>query len=139
MATQRPLGFWLKLVDGLINQQFDGLVEEHGVTRPQWQIMNVLAENPSSETELTNVLQPFFDSTVSVSAAEPVTELLESGWVEFDGERYSLTGLGHDSLLRLGEVVEHQREKITKNIPAEEYEAALDVLQRMARNLGWRE
>ncbi len=139
MATQRPLGFWLKLVDGLINQQFDGLVEEHGVTRPQWQIMNVLAENPSSETELTNVLKPFFDSTVSVSAAEPVTELLESGWVEFDGERYSLTELGHDSLLRLGEVVEHQREKITENIPAEEYEAALDVLQRMARNLGWSE
>ncbi|MBG0738519.1 winged helix-turn-helix transcriptional regulator [Paeniglutamicibacter antarcticus] len=139
MATQRPLGFWLKLVDGLINQQFDGLVEEHGVTRPQWQIMNVLAENPSTETELTNVLKPFFDSTVSVSAAEPVTELIESGWVDFDGERYSLTGLGHESLLRLGEVVEHQREKITENIPAEEYDATLDVLQRMARNLGWNE
>lgn len=139
MATQRPLGFWLKLVDGLINQQFDGLVEEHGVTRPQWQIMNVLAENPSTETELTNVLKPFFDSTASVSAAEPVTELLESGWVDFDGERYSLTELGHESLLRLGEVVEHQREKITENIPAEEYEATLDVLQRMAHNLGWSE
>lgn len=139
MATQRPLGFWLKLVDGLINQQFDGLVEEHGVTRRQWQIMNVLAGSPSTEAELTKVLKPFFDFDAGVSAAEPVAELVESGWVAVDGGQYILTEIGRESLTRLSEVVEHNRMQITVGIPPEEYDAAVDVLQRMAHNLGWNE
>ncbi len=139
MATQRPLGFWLKLVDGLINQQFDGLVEEHGVTRRQWQMMNVLAGSPSTEAELTKVLKPFFDSEADVSAAEPVAELVESGWVAVDGGQYILSEIGRESLARLSEVVERNRTQITDGIPPEEYDAALDVLQRMAHNLGWSE
>ncbi|MCZ2403651.1 winged helix-turn-helix transcriptional regulator [Paenarthrobacter sp. Z7-10] len=139
MAPQRPLGYWLKLVDGLINEQFDALVEEHGVTRRQWQIMNVLAGSPSSEAELTDVLKPFFGSGPEVSAAEPVAELVESGWVAVEDDLYTLTELGRESLHRLTGVVDQQRQGITAGIPADEYEAALDVLQRMARNLGWSE
>ncbi|MDJ0355738.1 MarR family transcriptional regulator [Paenarthrobacter sp. PH39-S1] len=139
MATQRPLGFWLKLVDGLINQQFDGLVEEHGVTRRQWQIMNVLTGSPSTEAELTKVLKPFFDSESDVSAAEPVAELVDSGWVADDGGQFMLTAIGRESLARLSEVVERNRTQIAEGIPEEEYDAAVDVLQRMAHNLGWSE
>ncbi|MCU1534906.1 MAG: transcriptional regulator, partial [Glaciihabitans sp.] len=37
MADQRPIGFWLKLVDRMIDEQFAATIEEHGVTRRQWQ------------------------------------------------------------------------------------------------------
>ena len=38
MENQRPIGFWLKLVDSLIDEQFASTLEEHGVTRRQWQL-----------------------------------------------------------------------------------------------------
>ena len=58
MAANRPIGFWLRLVDGLINEQFDATVEEHGVTRRQWQIMNVLAEAPATARRLADLGAP---------------------------------------------------------------------------------
>jgi len=137
MAAHRPIGFWLRLVDGLINEQFDAMVEEHGVTRRQWQILNVLAEQPATADELNEALKPFFSQTADESSAEHLEELLESGWVSDDGGRYRLTELGSNSLASLGEVADRNREKITAGVSADEYEAALDVLQRMARNLGW--
>lgn len=137
MAEQRPLGFWLRLVDGLINEQFDTMVEEHGVTRRQWQILNVLAEQPSTAAELNDALKPFFSQTADESSAEHLDELLESGWVSNAGDRFSLTDLGRSSLASLGEVVDRNRQRITEGVSADEYDAALDVLQRMARNLGW--
>jgi DNA-binding MarR family transcriptional regulator len=137
MAEQRPLGFWLRLVDGLINEQFDTMVEEHGVTRRQWQILNVLAEQPSTAAELNDALKPFFSQTADEWSSEHLDELLESGWVSNEGDRFSLTDLGRSSLASLGEVVDRNRQRITEGVSADEYDAALDVLQRMARNLGW--
>ncbi|WP_026536433.1 MarR family winged helix-turn-helix transcriptional regulator [Arthrobacter sp. H14] len=139
MAQQRPIGFWLTLVDGLINEQFDNTVEEHGVTRRQWQIMNVLAENQSTAAELDQALAPFFAQEDGGTSAEHVEELIESGWVAADGEYYLLTNLGRKSLEALGEVVTRNRDHITEGVSEEEYAATLDVLQRMARNLGWTE
>ncbi|MFD1214171.1 MarR family winged helix-turn-helix transcriptional regulator [Arthrobacter sp. GCM10027362] len=137
MAESRPIGFWLRLVDGLIGEQFEATVEEHGITRRQWQIMNVLAEHPATAAELDESLRPFFKQTLDESSAEHLDELIESGWVAEDDGRFVLTEQGHKSLAALGEVVERNRRQATEGIAEEEYEAALDVLQRMARNLGW--
>lgn len=139
MDPQRPIGFWLKLVDGLITQQFDAIVEEHGVTRRQWQIMNLLAEAPSSAEHIEEDLKPFLAEEPHETAAEQIDELMDSGWVGLGGEEYLLTDQGRASLEKISEVVQHNREQISKGIPEEEYTATLDVLQRMARNMGWTE
>jgi hypothetical protein len=34
-------------------------------------------------------------------------------------------------------VVDRNRKQVTEGISEQEYQATLDVLQRMARNLGW--
>lgn len=60
MNEKRPLGYWLKLVDSLITEQFTESLEEHGVTRKQWQLLNVLARGPATGGELTAALAPFF-------------------------------------------------------------------------------
>lgn len=137
MAANRPIGFWLRLVDGLINEQFDATVEEHGVTRRQWQIMNLLAEAPATAAELNESLKPFFSQTAEESSAEHLDELLESNWINDDDGKYSLTELGRNSLALLGDVVDRNREQVIDGISDQEYSATLDVLQRMARNLGW--
>ena len=137
MASLRPIGFWLKLVDRLIDEQFVATLEEHGITRRQWQLMNLLSEEPSTADELTQALGPFVPETDDEGPQAPVEELVESGWVSSEDGNYTLTGTGRASLASLGEVVERMRAVLAQGISDDEYDAALDVLERIARNLGW--
>jgi DNA-binding MarR family transcriptional regulator len=138
MPLERPLGYWLKLVDGLISQQFEAIVEEHGVTRRQWQVLNLLADAPHRLPELAEALKPFVEGAEEPLEAE-VDELVGSGWVDDGGGLLSITERGRASLLTISEIVARNREQISQGIPEEEYATTVDVLQRMARNLGWSE
>ena len=137
MAAQRPIGFWLKLVDELIDQQFATTLEEHGVTRRQWQLMSLLTQQPATLAELDEAVAPFLDSNEHESSAEHLEELVESEWVTLDDGRYALTERGQTSFGRLSEVVGRNREVISEGISEDEYGTTLTVLERMARNLGW--
>lgn len=141
MNAQRPIGYWLKLVDSLISEQFAASLEEHGVTRRQWQLLNLLGSTPHTSNELMTALAPFFDEVSPegepASPAEHLTELLESGWVAQDGESYALTDRGRTSLERLTEIVEGMRERSSAGVTPEQYETTIATLQRMATNLGW--
>ena len=137
MASLRPIGFWLKLVDRLIDERFIETLEEHGITRRQWQLMNLLADKPSTTDELTEALGPFIPETDDEGPQAPVEELVESGWVSSEDGNYTLTGTGRASLASLGEVVERTRAALAQGISDDEYDATLDVLERIARNLGW--
>lgn len=139
MAAQRPIGFWLKLVDQLIDQQFGSTLEEHGITRRQWQLMNVLDGEPASLEVLDEAVAPFLDDDAQESSAEHLGELVESEWVRLEAGTYSLTERGTTSFGVLREVVGRNRDIVAQNISETEYAATLDVLERMARNLGWQE
>lgn len=136
----RPLGFWLKLVDSLIAKQFAVVLEEHGVTRLQWQLLNTLAKKPATHDELTHALGPYLAPT---PADEPDTldehlaELIESGWIVSDGGVLSLSGQGGTGWEKLNEVVTNMREASSAGISAEQYATTVGSLQRMAENLGW--
>ena len=55
MTTVRPIGFWLKLVDRLIDDGFARTLEEHGVTRRQWQLLNVLSRQRATVEQLDHI------------------------------------------------------------------------------------
>lgn len=143
MNAQRPIGYWLKLVDSLISEQFATSLEEHGVTRRQWQLLNLLGDKPHTSEELMSALAPFFDEVSPegepASPAEHLAELLESGWVAQDGDSYALTDRGKISLERLTELVEGMRERSSAGVTQEQYETTIATLQRVATNLGWSE
>ena len=141
MTDQRPIGFWLKLVDRLIDEQFASTLEEHGVTRRQWQLLNLLSQGPSSLAALDAAIAPFLaaatDDAAAESSSEHLTELVESEWVTGTPESYALTERGSAALHRLAEVVSANRRQIAHGITDAEYLATVDVLQRVAGNLGW--
>ncbi|MFL4474334.1 MarR family winged helix-turn-helix transcriptional regulator [Paeniglutamicibacter sp. MACA_103] len=141
MTDSRPLGYWLKLVDSLISEQFANSLEEHGVTRRQWQLLNVLSRGPATGGELTAALAPFFGEVQvedePTSPSEHLAELVESGWVAEEGHTFTLTERGTVSLDRLTEIVDAMREESSAGISAEEYSTTLTSLQKMAGNLGW--
>ena len=135
MADQRPIGYWLKLVDNLIEKQFAMTLDEHGVTRRQWQLLNVLARSQATIEQLDEAIAPFTDGTAE-SAAEHLSELIESAWVDATPDGYELTERGRTAFSTLAEVVGKQRAAIAQGIDESEYSATVSVLERMARNLG---
>jgi len=136
----RPLGYWLRLVDRLIDEQFATTLEEHGITRRQWQLMNVLAQAPASVEELDAAIAPFLAAATEErereSSVEHLTELIESAWVDATPTGYELTVRGQAALERLAVVVAEQRTVITAGVTDAEYQQAVAVLKRVAANLG---
>ena len=135
MEAQRPIGFWLKLVDRLIDEQFATTLEEHGVTRRQWQLLNVLHAQPATIEQLDAAVAPFLGA--DESSAENLTELIESTWVSSTPTGYELTERGRGALDRLTEVVATQRTIVAQGVSADEYQQTVSVLERMAANLGY--
>lgn len=139
MADQRPIGFWLKLVDGLIDEQFATTLEEHGVTRRQWQLLNVLARGESTVEQLDAAVAPFLAADSEDTSLDHLSELIESAWVDATPAGYELTERGRGALGRLTTVVSDQRTVMTTDLTEADYLATIATLERMARNLGWSE
>jgi len=134
--ADRPLAFWLALVDRLVEDKFSGALEEHGVTRTQWRVLGLLASGPASGDDLEGALADMPPDAVGGSASDELTELVESGWVQSDGD-YAITDRGAAAHDRLADVVDELRATLTKGLTDEEQAAAAVSLERMARNLGW--
>jgi len=142
MNTPRPIGFWLKLVDRLIDEQFASTLEEHGVTRRQWQLLNVLSQESSTAAQLDAAVAPFLVNTPPEqgepeSSVEHLTELIDSGWVDATPSGYELTERGRNAFDKLAEVVSQARSRMTEGLTVEQYDGTLAALERMARNLGF--
>ncbi|SMH28555.1 hypothetical protein SAMN06295885_0201 [Rathayibacter oskolensis] len=142
MADQRPIGYWLALVDRLIEERFALILEEHGVTRRQWQLLETLRRGPSPAAELDRVLAPFLrppseEEPQGEGAVVHLAELVESGWVAVEGELFSLTDRGAVATGRLEEVVGAERTAVMTGLTEEDYERTLVTLRLMAANLGW--
>jgi hypothetical protein len=136
MADQRPIGYWLRLVDGLINDQFAHTLDEHGVTRMQWQLLNVLARGQATVEMLDAAVAPFLTAG-DETTLDHLTELIESAWVDATPSGYELTERGHGALDRLTNVVAEQRTVMAAGVAESEYLTTTTTLERMARNLGW--
>lgn len=136
MADQRPIGYWLRLVDGLLDEQFAQTLDEHGVTRMQWQLLNVLVRGQASVEMLDAAVAPFLVAGAETTI-DHLTELIESAWVDATPTGYELTERGRGALDRLTNVVAEQRTTMSAGVSEPDYLTTVTSLERMARNLGW--
>ena len=90
---QRPIGWWVKRLDGLLERVVDSAVAGEGVTRRHWQVLQSLAEGAGDEDGLRSVLADF-PGDVGVVLAD----LVERGWVDRGaGDRVTLTAEGRSA------------------------------------------
>jgi DNA-binding MarR family transcriptional regulator len=136
MGPTRSLAFWLALVDRLVEERFSTALEEHGVTRTQWRILGALSEGGATAEQIDAALADMPPGADDETPAEELDELIESEWVVADGT-FALTDRGRAAYERLDEVVVELRGSLIEGIGEEEQRATADVLERMARNLGW--
>lgn len=127
-----PLAHWLTLTEGLIAARVAESLEEHGLTRAQWQLLNTLTVAPQSRAEL----EAGFEEEQRGAVSGQIEELVESRWVTVEGDLYTLTATGRTAGARVGEAVEALRAEATADVPRDQIDDAVRVLRRIARNLG---
>lgn len=118
----RPLGYWLRLVDALISREFDARLADSGADRRDWMLLNVI------------------DGThawARVPRGKRMRRLEERGWIEQNGSgEWSLTDAGRAMKERLAEAVSGIRERVSGAVSPEDYATTVASLRAMARALG---
>jgi DNA-binding MarR family transcriptional regulator len=132
---RRPIGYWLKHLDGLINENFERTLAGEGVDRRQWQALNTLHERPSTQAEIAETLKPFLVDDPGADR-RVIDELTVRGWVrQGDGNLLELTPAGVRAHAALLERIQSTRQLLVRGVTQEEYLATIGVLRRMAENL----
>ncbi|MFD6098577.1 MarR family winged helix-turn-helix transcriptional regulator [Nocardiopsis flavescens] len=128
-----PIGYWLKHLDRLIENDFDRTVASEGLGRRHWQVLHSLHQEPGTLADLDRRLAAFLDES-EVSVAPAVEELRRRGWVQglVALETTPAGRRAHDDLFAR---VQATRERLTHGIGDREYRDAVDVLERMSANL----
>jgi DNA-binding MarR family transcriptional regulator len=132
--TERPIGYWLKKLDRLIDQQFESQLSTARLSRRQWQLLNLLDNNPRSVPELQAELQPFIQDTAE-DLSDALAGLGIRGWAESNDNIVNLTETGQAQFEIVKATVTGLRQALMRGISPEEYRATIEVLARMAANL----
>ncbi|QGF24133.1 MarR family transcriptional regulator [Raineyella fluvialis] len=130
----RPIGYWAKHLDTLINQEFERILHEDDVTRRQWQTLTTLSWGARTVASLRETLSAFrCDEDDSLEAALEV--LSRRGWLHDDGATLSLTEAGLAAHEEVRGHVESIREELARGISEADYRTTVDTLRQMCDNL----
>ena len=133
-AAERPIGYWLKTLDRLIDGQFESRLGDAGLSRRQWQILNLLHDGARSVPELQDELAPFIQDAPD-ELDDAVTGLLSRGWADSQNAVISLTETGEAQFGLVTANIAALRQDLAAGISPEQYRATVDVLVRMVANL----
>ncbi|WP_030429102.1 hypothetical protein [Allokutzneria albata] len=124
----RPIGYWFKRLDGLLEADFAASLADSGIDRRMWQVLNTLAAGARTRAELSAAMAPF-DETDAVAA------LLAREWISKTEATFALTDAGREGHRATAARVRDARRRITNGISDEDYATTVAVLDRMAANL----
>ncbi|WP_040336999.1 hypothetical protein [Candidatus Blastococcus massiliensis] len=131
MDDERPIGWWVKRLDALLEEAVDSVVAGEGLTRRHWQVLHALAEGVEQESDV--VASP---ADVPDDAPAVLADLADRGWV--DRPRAGvvrLTGDGVAAHDRVSRAVGRVRRHTADGLSRQEYERTILVLRRMVENV----
>jgi hypothetical protein len=146
---RQPIGYWIKLLDRLIEASFEKTIGTQQLTRRHWQALSVIRSAPVSRLQLDEALAPFLAeprateprateppaTEPSATMAPVIDDLRERGWIADIGGRLSLTSAGEAAVSALYEVVSSNRAVVADGITEAQYDTTIDTLARMCANL----
>lgn len=136
MTAPRPLSYWVRAVDELLDEQFAQSAEEAGLTRREWQLLNRLRVGAVADDALDAAIGPFLDDGEDL--ADPVRRLTDDGLLEHQGSEYRLTDKGVQRVDDVqDEAVRRISDRATSGLGEDGYRQLVDSLERVAHDLGW--
>ena len=134
-TAEKPIGYWLKHLDRLIESAFDRSLAEHELSRRHWQILNTLENTAADEQDLAAALRPFWGEG-GITLDEVTGELVRRGWIARGNDgRYTLTPHGAAAHAAAAERTRAIRRLTLDGLTEPEYHTTVRVLRRMAENL----
>ncbi len=131
---ERPIGWWLKRLDELIDARFAACYADVGLDRRQWQVLNVLAPHPRPATEVAAALAPFWDDT-GTDAVKTLERLAEQALtMRTQDGRWAMTAAGESKRSMASDAVEGIRARMSRRV-VQRLQVTIDVLSQMAANL----
>ncbi len=131
MAEERPIGWWVRRLDTLLEEAVDAVVTAEGLTRRHWQVLHSLATGTGQETEIRAALADFAGDVDVV-----VSDLVARAWVVRQGTgRIGLTPDGAAAHDRVSRAVGRVRRHVADGLSRSEYEGTIQVLARMVVNI----
>ncbi len=132
MQDQRPVGWWVRRLDELLEEGLDGVVAEEGLTRRHWQLLQSVAGGPVPRAELHAALGTFAGPE-HLDAV--LADLAGRDWLADDAGTLSLTADGRAAHERLATAVGAFRRRVADGLTAEEYAVVVAGLARMVANV----
>ena len=150
-TDRRPLGYWLRAIDGQLRESMRGAFSTFGVTRREWRVLTTLHAGPSTLADLDAALPPrrhgepgdarpehFARSHRPHRTLEQLLDgFVQRGWATTDRGAFALTAEGeriHDAVLTN---VQKVRAQVTAGIPDADYATTMSTLEKIAGNVGW--
>ena len=131
---QLPIGYWLKRADELLTARIDEAQRANGLTRLEWQALNVIRGRPRVRgADIVSALEPFADAgTVGevlrgMELRGSIAGSLETG--------FELAPAGVELYEQALSMQASVRQRATEGISEAEYAGAVDVLRRLVENL----
>jgi hypothetical protein len=94
----------------------------------------LLQDGPRSVPEFEAELEPFLQDAPD-DLSDALSGLLSRGWADLQDNIVTLTATGQTQFSLVKTKVAEVRQALMAGISAEEYQATIDVLSRMAANL----
>ncbi|MEU9048646.1 MULTISPECIES: MarR family transcriptional regulator [unclassified Kitasatospora] len=130
----KPIGYWLNRTDKALTRSMNGMLDEFGLTRTAWQVLNVIRDTPdAADTDVHTALAPNADLPTLTAAID--TALTDDWATRPAPGRLALTENGRRRLAAVEERISAFRELSMTGITAQEYHTAVSVLERMTHNL----
>ncbi len=132
-GKQPPIGYILKALDTALSAYTDDALRPHQLTRLHWQTLNSIQQGSSvSLDHIFEVLGPFADNGRLQTV---VGELEGRKWLRLADQAYTLTAAGEEGLRLAAETQATVREQLTRGLTREDYDAVIETLQKMLRNV----
>jgi DNA-binding MarR family transcriptional regulator len=134
-SAQQPIGYWLNRTDQAITTAMNRLLEQDGITRVGWQLLNVLNRDDAvAESEVYDVMQANADSA---TLAATIERLIATGWVVRTelGQELALTDEGKAQLARIRRRIGEFRQQSLQGVSEDDYRTMIAVLERIINNL----
>ncbi|MGW4161210.1 MarR family winged helix-turn-helix transcriptional regulator [Streptomyces sp. NPDC004788] len=135
VRKERPLGYWLRHIDGTLEDTMGRLFAADGLTRRGWQVLNTLSYEPIALPDVDAAMAAFL--TADEPTMRPyVDEFVARGWAHrADDELISLTAEGRAGHRRVAEKTRTFRTRVVECLAPEEHAALMELLQRVAGHL----
>lgn len=129
IPAERPIGYWLRVVDRKLDDAMRDLFADEGITRRDWRRLNLIA-GTVDDARLRRKI---------TAHPERLAPLVARGWVTDEPGAPRLTEEGEVSYAALRERVAELRSRVAGAVAPDDYRTTLATLEAVARELGWQE